>query len=63
MSAQALRIMGIYLCTVAGILDQCECLDDLAESVGKARLQEVLAAGLDDWADKVSPGLTVNQRA
>jgi hypothetical protein len=52
MSAQALRIIGIYTCTVAGILNQCKCLDDLAESMAKAKLEEVLKTGLDEWADK-----------
>ncbi|MEU1393663.1 MULTISPECIES: hypothetical protein [unclassified Nonomuraea] len=58
MSAQALRIMGIYFCTVAGILNQCKCLDDLAESVAKAKLEEVLKVGLGGWADKVPTGRT-----
>lgn len=53
MSAHALRIIGIYTCTVAGILDQCKCLDDLAQSVAKTKLEEVLKTGLDEWADKV----------
>ncbi|AQZ67554.1 unnamed protein product [[Actinomadura] parvosata subsp. kistnae] len=47
-SAHALRIMGIYSCAMAGILNRCRCLDDLAESMAKAKLEEVLAAGLSE---------------
>ncbi|MEZ0073052.1 hypothetical protein [Planotetraspora sp. GP83] len=53
-SAQALRIMGIYLCTVTGDLTRCECLADLAEATGKDKLEDVLTTGLDDWADKLA---------
>ncbi|GAA1293904.1 hypothetical protein Psi02_42400 [Planotetraspora silvatica] len=52
-SARALRIMGIYRCTVAGELNRCECLADLVQAVGKDKLKEVISIGLDDWADKI----------
>ncbi|MEU7883805.1 hypothetical protein [Microbispora bryophytorum] len=53
MSARALRITGIYLCTVADRLSDCECLNDLAEDVAKDKLEEVISVGLEDWADKL----------
>jgi hypothetical protein len=55
MSARGLRIIGVYLCTVLGDLNRCECLADLAEAVGRDKLEEVLTAGLNDWADKITP--------
>ncbi|MEU7880647.1 hypothetical protein [Microbispora bryophytorum] len=60
LSARALRIMGIYLCTVAGELNRCECLDDLAQAVGKDKLKEMISTGLDNWTDKI-PRPTVDQ--
>ncbi|WP_169948271.1 hypothetical protein [Microbispora sp. H11081] len=45
--------MGIYLCTVAGELNRCECLADLAQAVGKDKLKEMISTGLDDWTDKI----------
>ncbi|GAA4571464.1 hypothetical protein [Planotetraspora kaengkrachanensis] len=59
-SARALRIMGIYLCAVAGELNRCECLADLAHAVGKDKLEELISIGLDNWADKI-PRPTVDQ--
>ncbi|MFC0864565.1 hypothetical protein ACFHYQ_19935 [Sphaerimonospora cavernae] len=59
--AHALRIMGIYLCAVTGDLTRCECLADLAETTGKDKLEDVLTAGLDDWADKLAAS-TLSQK-
>ncbi len=52
-SARTLRIMGIYICTIAGELNRCECLHDLAEIAARDKLEEVIAVGLDHWANKI----------
>ncbi|MCC5579224.1 hypothetical protein IMZ11_26710 [Microtetraspora sp. AC03309] len=51
-SAHALRIMGICICIIAANLNSCYCLADIAEAVGKEKLEEALTAGLNDWAEK-----------
>jgi hypothetical protein len=53
-TAHALRIIGIYLCTIAGDLDRCPCLADLMEAVGKEEMEETLTKGLGEWAEKAS---------
>ncbi|WP_157570746.1 hypothetical protein [Microtetraspora malaysiensis] len=53
-SAHALRIMGICICILAANLSSCYCLADLAEAAGKGRIEEALAAGLNEWTEKAS---------
>lgn len=52
--AQSLRIIGIYLCAVAGDLSTCQCLVDLSRAIAVNRITDTLKeflvrASHDDW--------------
>jgi hypothetical protein len=49
-TARALRIIGIYLCTVNDNLDHCECLIDLARDTAEDQLKQNLTSGLEKWS-------------
>ena len=48
-SARALRMIGIALCAIEDNLNNCECLNDLANEVGTAALDQALTSALEEW--------------